>query len=436
MTHTTKDATGDLKSRVDKELLNPASAEDLESLQQSIALLRESARLANLGHAVWDEINNVYTYVSEEFARVFGYAVDEFVAEFTKLEKDLELVHPDDLDRYCAYLDAFDPAKTPDIGYRIIRGDGATRHIRQRYTNIFNESGNPTKSLITVQDITQHVEREVFLQRRNKLSDLLGRMISTASRDESSIANILTEVVRDVCTTTSWQIGHVCEVVGDSRLQPTKIWYVEDRREFSAFVAKTTNKLSQSSTGLPERVFQTGEAHWVPNVAKDEMFSRAPESESPIGAGYAIPVTVGGRITHILAFYSRTAQELDELLLSTMVGIGEQIGRVVERTNNSHRLLHQSTHDSLTGLYNGRMLDGDLEQLIEQNRPRVVLFLDLDRFKEVNDAYGHEVGGKLIKLVAHRLVGSVGQKDKVYRKGGDEFQVLLTEDGAVFNAED
>lgn len=93
------------------------------------------------------------------------------------------------------------------------------------------------------------------------------------------------------------------------------------------------------------------------------------------------------------------------------------------------RLEQLALHDSLTGLANRTLLTKRADRAILQaerdGRPLAVLFADLDRFKEVNDLYGHSMGDKLLKLVAQRLVSCVRAVDTIARLGGDEFVVLL-----------
>ena len=93
------------------------------------------------------------------------------------------------------------------------------------------------------------------------------------------------------------------------------------------------------------------------------------------------------------------------------------------------QLDHLAHHDQLTGLpnrlYLAAHLPGDLEEAKKASSMLAVLFLDLDRFKHINDSRGHETGDKLLKTVAQRVRSTVRTQDVVVRMGGDEFVVIL-----------
>ncbi|MDR6221494.1 EAL domain-containing protein [Deinococcus soli (ex Cha et al. 2016)] len=90
-------------------------------------------------------------------------------------------------------------------------------------------------------------------------------------------------------------------------------------------------------------------------------------------------------------------------------------------------LQYRATHDALTGLANRAHFQAEVAQALdaEESTRFGILFLDLDRFKEVNDTLGHDVGDELLQAVARRLTQSVRAGDLVARMGGDEFTVIL-----------
>src|SRR5207248_663706 len=107
------------------------------------------------------------------------------------------------------------------------------------------------------------------------------------------------------------------------------------------------------------------------------------------------------------------------------------VRRVVEThlLERHQHLAHLAHHDQLTGLPNRLYLQANLPGAIEQARKDgsvlAVLFLDLDRFKHINDSRGHETGDKLLKVVAQRIRSTVRPEDVVVRMGGDEFIVVM-----------
>jgi diguanylate cyclase (GGDEF)-like protein/PAS domain S-box-containing protein len=108
------------------------------------------------------------------------------------------------------------------------------------------------------------------------------------------------------------------------------------------------------------------------------------------------------------------------------------IGQVIDITEHKHHeqtIRHMAYHDPLTGLSNRVLFRDKLAVALSQARTNAeilgVIFLDLDRFKIINDTLGHNMGDQALKLIAERLVSSVRNTDLVARLGGDEFTVML-----------
>jgi len=106
-----------------------------------------------------------------------------------------------------------------------------------------------------------------------------------------------------------------------------------------------------------------------------------------------------------------------------------------DRKRMEEIIKHQASHDPLTGLPNRILfldrLKHEMSQARRNGKKFAVLFLDLDRFKDINDTLGHDAGDQLLKDVASRLRDSARESDTISRIGGDEFNILLTDIGQV-----
>lgn len=127
----------------------------------------------------------------------------------------------------------------------------------------------------------------------------------------------------------------------------------------------------------------------------------------------------------IVECYSQ-AQQLQERQMGQVWSFRD----VTEHNKAQLMIQHQAFYDSLTNLPNRTLFDRKLAQALNQrqtNKMLAVMFLDLDRFKSINDTLGHTVGDRLLKSVVERLKSCVREKDIIARWGGDEFTLLLPE---------
>ncbi len=143
-------------------------------------------------------------------------------------------------------------------------------------------------------------------------------------------------------------------------------------------------------------------------------------------SGELVMATTSGEARHV---WQTVAGEFDaDGVLVRVAAMGRD---VTDRRMVESELAHQATHDPLTGLPNRSLLLNHLELAIAraQRDDTLVglLFLDLDRFKSVNDNRGHDVGDELLRQVSQRITGVLRPSDTVARLGGDEFVVLFDE---------
>jgi diguanylate cyclase (GGDEF)-like protein len=163
-------------------------------------------------------------------------------------------------------------------------------------------------------------------------------------------------------------------------------------------------------------------------------------------SGAAFPLLVRGATVGVILFISAERDtftpEFAELLqrLADNVSFAlENFDRADEKREADERIEYLASHDSLTRLPNREMFNGLLRYAIataqRHQRRLAVLFIDLDRFKVVNDSLGHEAGDLLLLEVANRLSRALRASDVVARLGGDEFVVILEECGGVEDVE-
>jgi len=121
----------------------------------------------------------------------------------------------------------------------------------------------------------------------------------------------------------------------------------------------------------------------------------------------------------------------DEELVQQLTGVAALAATAIQNGQLVDKLRHKASHDGLTGLLNRvgfrQQIDRTLGSVSPEDGQVGLLFVDLDDFKHVNDAYGHEAGDELIRKAASRLDAIARGSDQVARLGGDEFAVILSE---------
>ncbi len=143
----------DLESRLHRESAGrKAAEEDLRQQSEWAA----AAQSANIGFYVWDLIADRCLYCTEEFARIHGLSVEEYLANYGDIERDTLMVHPDDRALYRnATKTAFKAEQGVDIEYRIVTPAGEVRHVREVEHNYTFEDGKLARSIGIVQDISE-----------------------------------------------------------------------------------------------------------------------------------------------------------------------------------------------------------------------------------------------------------------------------------------
>ena len=278
---------------------------------------------------------------------------------------------------------------------------------------------------------------------------LLSVLESGSVVQEKVLAEVLSEFARTLITDFPVQaildhlVGRIVEVLPITSAGVTLISAGMEPRYIAAsdeLALRFEQLQSELGDGPCLTAFETGEAVAVPDlrgVPAPERFTEAADSAG-LAAVFALPLRHGDHRIGALDLYRDTPGEID----ARDMGVAQTLADVAaayllnaqareDALAVTDRLQHSAFHDPLTGLPNRALLQQRLEHAaLRARRSRAnvaILFVDLDRFKQVNDTFGHQVGDQLLVAVAHRLLTLVRAGDTLARFSGDEF-VFLCED--------
>ena len=205
---------------------------------------------------------------------------------------------------------------------------------------------------------------------------------------------------------------------------------------------------SELGEGPCLEAFRSGEAVEVPDLRLEHRF---PEfTERALGAGlmavFTFPLRHGEDQLGALDLYRTTAGPLDAVAMAAAQTLADVTAAYLlnaqarsDLRESSERAHQTSLHDGLTGLPNRTLLVQRLEHAIlrcrRSHKMVAILFADLDRFKSINDTYGHHVGDELLVAVSKRLSGVLRPEDTLARLAGDEFAILCEDLGDASEVE-
>jgi diguanylate cyclase (GGDEF)-like protein/PAS domain S-box-containing protein len=431
-----------LRARFDNEaLVQQLSAANL-ALNQRIeaqrateaALQRSSARLDALFEAsplaiVVQDAAGIINRWNRAAERTFGWSEREVLGRHSPT------VPPEKLAEKAQFLERIRRGEEfLDIEATRRRKDGSCIEVSLSAAALRNAEGVADGSVMIFADISERRKAE----RLRQLEHAVTRVLS----ESQDIDEAIREVIRIFCETGGWAYGARWVLKAESQqLECLDAWHIESTEiaAFAGFNRLTQHHLRPRAGGLLRGVWASGEPVWMEDAALDPGFSRAAAlARAGLHAAIAFPVLILGRFYGVIEFFATAPRALDDGLLQIARSIGSQIGQFIARREAEQNLTFFANHDALTGLPNRAMFSQRLTQALARaqrnGRKVAVMFVDLDRFKVINDTLGHDAGDRLLQQAATRLRSSLRESDTIARQGGDEFVVMVEDMAEVAQA--
>jgi GGDEF domain-containing protein len=187
--------------------------------------------------------------------------------------------------------------------------------------------------------------------------------------------------------------------------------------------------------GVAGWVVEHGETLIVPEAMHDPRV-KEDQSVKPRNMRSVIALPLRGRkgTQGVIEIFNPRAEQMTDYTIAFLHILADHAAIAIENAHDVARIQQLTITDDTTGLYNVRhlydVLGQELKRCGKLKQPLSLAFLDLDRFKLVNDEYGHLVGSELLARTAQRLQELSRKQDWCFRYGGDEFVILMPETGA------
>ncbi|MDH2077769.1 sensor domain-containing protein [Pseudomonas atacamensis] len=348
-----------------------------------------------------------FVFVSAACERIFGYTPDELIGRSM-----IELVHPADRQRTLAAAGEImsgDPKH--NFENRYLRKDGSVAHISwsARWSEV------DQLRIAVARDITERKQAESRQAALYAISEA-----AHAAEDLLALFKRVHLLIGEWLPALNFSVALYDENCGQLNFP----YHVDDHELQPEQPGTVIGRLCAQVIRSGQPMLLTPDsADATPDFA--ELLA---EQNAPCWLGVPLSSkngTIGALIVKSLAGGERYTEQDKELLQYVCA----QVATAIERQQLHARLKRMAQYDQLTQLPNRELLRDRLRAALAHARAvhghMALLYVDLDRFKQVNDTHGHAVGDMLLQTVANRLKGCVRETDTVARIGGDEFVVLL-----------
>ncbi|MDH3759401.1 MAG: diguanylate cyclase [Gammaproteobacteria bacterium] len=400
---------------------------ELALMSRKVALFNESETFARVGHFEWNATRGCMQSSSQGFAAIFGLAATELQDARTPLAKILPCIHPDDREQYQALYDTPGNGGLDDIEFRIQLDGGEVRNLYQIGLQPIQSSDGDLILPGVVQDISAQtgVDEDYEYQESAALQaeqvSLIGNFIYDEVEDRYIYAS--PGCARIYGMTEEEYLASVDSVEDD-----LSDIYEADREQVREQYVKYFN--TGEDCHVEFRAYRNdGELLWIRELM---IALKMKDGKVTLTRGVLQDITEQKNIELELRAAKNNLEDVVEERTRELANTVTKLkAEIYEREKMAAELEFLANHDPLTGLPSLRLCKDRLQRaLAESRRSRqmaVIMFLDLDGFKSINDNYGHEYGDSVLRTTADRIKAEIRETDTVARIGGDEFLVILAD---------
>lgn len=355
------------------------------------------------------DAEGLFVSVTSACERIFGYTSEEMIGK-----PMMDMVLPEDRER------------TREVAYRVMAGE-LVDHFENRYVR---KDGQVVDIMWSARwsdadQVRVAIARDVTRLKQAEAVQSALYAISEAAHTAESLEALFCHI--HAIISELLPANNFCVALYDEDSDVLSFPYYTDER----ITAPSPAPLGSDT--LTAEVIRTGtELLLTPERRADlpERLRTVADSEARYWLGVPLKSSKGAIGALVVKSYADSTYYAEKDL-ELLEFVSTQVANAIERKRMYTRLQQMAQYDALTGLANRALFQDLLKVALakakRQNTLLALLYLDLDRFKYVNDAHGHTVGDRLLKMVARRLQRCLRKSTVVARLGGDEFLVMLDE---------
>jgi len=299
--------------------------------------------------------------------------------------------------------------------YKLKRKDGGFVWVETEAALIYRE-GKPFAIQGIARDITVNKQAEETLRETSRkierLHDVAHRLAACKTEDEvyQQTVNLAEEILSLSLCTLCIREGNTLKVKANSSLLPSG----------------TSRDMSLDEETLSTKTYDTGKTFVFGSLDEAPV---AEFSGVAVNSGICVPMNNIG-VFQVVSSERNAFTKDDARLLELLV---RHTAGAVKRLRLQEKILEQANQDALTGVYNRhyfmQMITRELARARRYQHSVGFLMIDINRFKEINDLFGHQVGDRVLQEIGTLLLNNIRESDIVVRYGGDEFLIVLPETG-------